>query len=285
MKDQPALHPNLDAWAPGQGATHADLGRARVMLMETAACGREFAAGPLPQAQAARPHILLPERGDKPAVTPEKLAHLSSTPLSTPLDFDSPDWARGLLPSQSLGPFEREGGVLQWVKVFPHVDLVPVQRDLGGSKIKVLAYIPLGISSSDPTTEIHLAPGTVQIAVGQLVSGQSAKLFAGTRIKAGKLKCASGFVRSHGTITVAADAVVELSLELDPQPAPAGNGAVAQDAGDLTMKLPASITFTFKHNGGRVSALAPASLTAYDTPVQGEYKQGRPLYYQWQNIK
>lgn len=241
---------NLDACIPGPGVTASDLSEARQLLQ---AADRRAGQVPSP-------------------------AHLSFTPLGSALDFDRPDWARGVRIARRLGPFVRDDGLAVWVDIAEQVHLVPLYRLLGKQKV-VLAYLPLSslVGLGGPKESISLPGGTLRIGLSELVPGQAKNLFAGTRIKAGTLSSNRPMVVTAQGIRLAPEASADLSITLDPQPAVGGDPALAPDAVAAEITLPASAAFHFA-NGCQVTALAGLQGKLYGSAVTLNY-QGAAAEY------
>jgi hypothetical protein len=252
---------DLDTCVPGPGVAASDLTEARRLLQAT---------------------------GSRAARAPQQPAHLSFTPLGSPLDFDRPDWARGVHIARRLGPFVRDGGLSVWVDIPSLVHLVPFYRMVNG-QTQVLAYLPLSSlpGSGGAKASISLPGGTLRICMSELVPtvpAQAKNLFAGTRIKTGMLKSNKPMTVSAKGVRLAPGATADLTVTLDPQPATGGDPSLAQDALTAEIALPVNAAFHFG-NGCQVTALGALQATLYGTTVTLSYQGAAPEYLASGDVK
>jgi hypothetical protein len=263
---------------PTSGSTEADLDRGRLLLAGALLSGQSSA-----EIRAAAPLSPNPFAGDqadqflhlfgsKPA-TPMR-AFQRIVPSPTSLHASTPEWARGIAVSHSVGPFLTSLGNPIWIDAFDVIQLTTITRD---------SATLVGLFPVDPTRstsrKIVLRAGSVWFPAQLLDTHSPNNSFTGFRIKGGTLTLSEDPVPAGaGSLNISHTTAATLTVDLDapaPPPAPAGPGI---DATSAVVVLPTSATIEFHSAAARITALSDSRATVYGQTVQLQWAGAPPAF-------
>lgn len=192
--------------------------------------------------------------------------------LNAAIAGSKPDWAAGVSPSESFGPFLNNEGREIWIDVYRIVKLVtlylgtqPVllfKTAFRGGGIFLPGNIPL-------TTSYNIVAGSVWINAKLLTPAAPVERFVGVEVSGGNLKLNAAPTLVNGHITINPNAVIQLTLQLvqsqddgaaDPSP-------YGKDARDAQYTLPASWSFTWQNNKTNITEITPSSCNIYGQDI------------------
>jgi hypothetical protein len=213
------------------------------------------------------------------AARPAAVVALRQIPVSAPVPPLVAEWARGVSPVGSHGPFVNEGGERFWIDVYQTVRLVRLV--FSPSPLlppRVIALVPALDGIVRVGDALRLGAGSVWLPAALLVPTRPLNEFVGVRIKGGSLTLTGPAHRDNDTVTVSGDWHARLQLTLDPPaPSPAAPG-VGADATNATVHLPATATMTFGAAGLQSIALSSSDCTAYGNSAAFTRTNDAPFY-------
>lgn len=168
------------------------------------------------------------------------------------------EWAAGMQPAQTFGPFVDDFGKPHWFDLFI---LSKPFRVLRGNQILLL--LPIGTRKKPNEPSLAIPAGTVWIRGDQLTSSVPADAWVGIRVKGGTISFPQASTLTNTDLTILPSAILKLQIDLDPPSASgpaAGSGSEARNA---EAKLPESATFAFGPLGVENISSTRASVTVY----------------------
>lgn len=163
----------------------------------------------------------------------------------------TPEWAAGMAPARSFGPFVDEHGVHVWFDFFEPTRLVRVY--LKGNSAPALLIPIFGTLTARHSYRIEA--GSIWIASNLIAADMSLQgYYTGLRVKRGSLDLTSDAEISAGTIVIKAGTTGTLAVDLDQVDVPPGSGDAGIDADHLKLQLPETLTLKFNVGGGQLEA-------------------------------
>jgi hypothetical protein len=187
---------------------------------------------------------------------------------ASPFDASPPDWVRGAAQSRRALDLTLPGGLSQNIGFVLTARMTRIRRasQQPGGATHTLGWIllPTALLAINKR-EFALPAQTIRLAVAQFAPTQVAaidadKLFAGLRIKSGKLVSDQDLVISQDLIIVPYAATLTLTVDVDSGAAQNGSGPFAPDVTNATVSLPATATLQFKP--GFASLLSAQQISA-----------------------
>ena len=188
-------------------------------------------------------------------------------------DTGLPEWALGMQPSRSIGPFIDAVGARVAFDVFDAQARVRVFH----GPLELLE-LPGGSELDEAGTSLTLPPGTVWILGSRLTASAPAGAWVGVLIKGGTLAFPPGVLFLDGTLIVPAASTLTLTLELDPPIVPAPAAGPGSEAGHSDVDLSETATFSFNALDGLSIAADTASLTVFGNALVFERSAAAPYY-------
>ena len=202
------------------------------------------------------------------------LAFVRTSPVQSQFDPATPQWARGMLVTQTLGPFAQANGEPAWVDLIALTKGIPYQFTTAAAPFAIL---PIAHSPTGRPNASHIGPGSVWISGKLLTPGAPVNSWVGFRIKAGGTLAAARLLINPDNIGVQGIACT-LTADLDPPPAPPVVTGPGVDASRAQVDLPASIQIEFTPTSATIKLLSPFGLTVYDQRVNVTWNGGAPFY-------
>ncbi|MBI1826028.1 MAG: hypothetical protein HY287_02585 [Planctomycetes bacterium] len=263
---------------PANGSAEADLDRGRFLLASALRSGQtseEFrGVAPLGvnpnAAQEADRFLHLFE--SSPAASMRAIARI--VPSSTSLHPSSPEWARGIAVSHSLGPFLTPLGTPIWIDAFEVIQLTRLTRN----SATLLGLFPIDYSQST-SQNIVLGAGSVWIPAQLLAPNSPNDSFTGFRIKRGTLTLserASSVNAASWDISLAT--IATLTVDFDPPPSPPIVLGPGVDSMAANITLPTSATIEFGPTGAQLTALSDSSVNVYGQAVPFHWNGAVPAF-------
>jgi hypothetical protein len=251
---------------PRDGASWDDLALARRLLVRAMRRGQDAAAiatgdlslraWPRPDAvvddgslAALRDLLAEADNLDEPTVLVLRRT-LPDAPRLSPKAL--PDWARGRLPSRTLGPFVEATTRPVWFDVFETTTTLVVMRQVPGGSAPLLALSRA--QRADPR-RLDLDPGAIWIRARAADTSAPEDAWFGVAIAGGRISADQPFDAgpAPALLLLSAAASLRIDLDLAPQGAiAAGAGPLGGDAAAAVLGLPAGLRLE----------LHPAGLTA-----------------------
>jgi hypothetical protein len=173
-------------------------------------------------------------------------------------DRDVADWAAGMQPARTFGPFIDEFGRTHWFDLFLPAKAFRITR---GNQILLL--LPIGTHKREGELSLSVAAGTVWIRADQLTSGPPANAWVGLRVKGGTLDYPESSALSDAELSVPPSAILKLEIDLDPPSTPGPADGGGSEAANAIASLPASATFDFGPLGVETISTTSSSITVY----------------------
>lgn len=249
---------------PASGVTHAELNELRRLVMLSVSSGQS----PEEIGTAGSSTRSL----DTPLL--KELEWLASTEaLSAPRPAESfriarrdfglggpltAEWARGLEPAQTLGPFVDEFGRQSWFDLF----LIPKQFRVSRGN-ELLLILPPATTKRPNAQALTIAAGTVWIRANQLTSGVLPAAWTGVRVKGGQIEIPRGANLTNNALVIDVASPLNLQIELDPPSATGPATGPGSEATNATVNLPATARFTFGPLGVETIETGAASSSVY----------------------
>ena len=188
-------------------------------------------------------------------------------------DAGLPEWALGMQPSRSIGPFIDAVGARVAFDVFDAQAHVRVFH--GPLEI---VELPSGSALDEAGTSLTLPAGTVWILGSRLTASAPASAWVGVLIKSGTLAFPAGALFLDGTLVAPGASTLTLTLELDPPIVPAPAAGPGSEAGHSDVDLSETATFSFIALDGLSIAADTASLTVFGNALVIERSAAAPYY-------
>ena len=200
-----------------------------------------------------------------------------------------PDWAVGLAPERSFGPFTGRDGRKFWYDFFPIIQLMPLYLP-GQSDPALLFYvsslqrkISVGLPSANQVIQLfqgakyNLAGSSIWIRADLLANGPSTKDYVGLKIGGGTITLSKKPQNIAGKLTIPAGATctVDLKLKQDAPPTPSA-GNYARDVKDATLELPKTFAFHFTAAAKQIDAVGDANWNLYGQKTDFTYQGASP---------
>jgi hypothetical protein len=170
-----------------------------------------------------------------------------------------PDWAVGVEPAQSFGPFLDEHGLLVWFDIYLPATLVSFT--FAGQALPVLrATVRRTLVG---TQSYRLSAGSLWIAsdvIARVAALQGS--YTGLRITRGTIELSQAAAVSSGTVVMPPTTTVRLHADLDQRPAAGTGGVAGLDASDAVVSLPTTLDLTFQLQSTTLQS-ADASCTVF----------------------
>ena len=185
-----------------------------------------------------------------------------------------PDWARGGLVVDSLGPFQDATGALHWVDLLP----VTISAQVGfAGAAAPFAVVPVRVGlrppilrpplPPPPPNELTLGSGSVWFLASLLGTTFPAGAFTGFTITGGTLLCTQPFTDGNGVYEVPAGSQLTLTVSLAPAADPVTGTVAGPDAAAATAAPPAELVIEFTESAATLQLAADAQAAAYGTSV------------------
>jgi len=197
------------------------------------------------------------------------------SPMQMHLDPAAPEWARGLAPQQTLGPFLDVRGRHQWFDVFTVPTFTSVRR---GAAAPFL-FLPAAVGRHPAGKKFEFATGSLWLDAHALAASAPAESLAGIRVMGGTLTVSAAATSDGSVLTIPATATLTLEVTLDP-PAWAGpdiNDGAGAEAQNTTTVLPSTVTFVFAPASASVET-GTASFDVYGNHYDLQRSQEPPVY-------
>lgn len=154
-----------------------------------------------------------------------------------------PEWATGMAPSASYGPFLDEYGVHVWFDVFEPTRLVSVY--FAGGYAPVLRVPIWGTITGRQSYRIEA--GSVWIASNLIARVPELQgYYTGLKIRGGTLDLSQAATASGDNIVIPGGVTASLHLDLDQAVAPPAPPDAGIDAGEAVIQLPKQFDLTFQ---------------------------------------
>lgn len=204
---------------------------------------------------------------------PTENVFLRSTPVLNPAIAGSkPDWAAGVSPAESFGPFPNNDGRLIWIDVYRIEKLITLY--MGGQPILLFKAVFRGLPVFQPvsmqlSTAYNIVAGSVWINAKFLMSTAPVNRFVGVQVSKGSLRLSAAPTLQNNQVTVSPATVIELSLDLvqDTDEGAGETSPYGLDARDATYLLPSNWTFTWQNNKTNVTSISPSSCSIYGQDI------------------
>ena len=184
-----------------------------------------------------------------------------------------PKWAAGQAVDHTIGPFIDNFGKWYWFDFFKVVHHVTVAR---GSDLFI--QVPIR-GFLFPQQHYNLVAGSVWIRSQLLTSSAPPGAYTGVKIKGGKISFSSPVTISGDTIIVNGADDCELKLDLDqPLDNPALDTITGDDAKNLTIKLPSTVSVLCKPGSASISAAGDMALGFYGSSYKFTRISSPPVY-------
>jgi len=211
--------------------------------------------------------------GSPPVVSP-LIFRRETAFRSNLLGSSVPEWATGMAPSASYGPFLDEHGVHVWFDLFEPTRLISVY--LAGGATPVLRLPIWGTISGRQSYRVEA--GSIWIASNLIARVPELQgYYTGLKIRGGTLDLSQTATVSGEDIVVPAGATASLHLDLDQPAAPPAPQDAGFDAADAVVKLPKRFDLTFQLLASKVASGA-ASWTVFGCPVAFRQSSRTPLW-------
>ena len=168
------------------------------------------------------------------------------------------EWAAGMQPAQTFGPFLDDFGKPHWFDLFI---LSKPFRVLRGNK--VLLLLPIGTRKKPNESSLLIPAGTVWIGGDQLTSSVPTDAWVGIRVKGGTIGFPQASTLTNTDLTILPAAILKLQIDLDPPTATGPAAGPGSEATNADAKLPENATFAFGPLGVENISTTRASLTVY----------------------
>jgi hypothetical protein len=178
-----------------------------------------------------------------------------------------PEWATGMAPSASYGPFLDEHGLHVWFDLFEPTRLISVY--FAGGPNPVLRLPIWGTTTGRQSYRIEA--GSVWIASNLIARVPELQgYYTGLKIRGGTLDLSQAATASGDSISVPVGATASLHLDLDQEAAPPALQDAGIDAGEVVVQLPKRFDLTVQLPASNIVG-GRASCTAFGCEV--DFKQ------------
>ena len=211
----------------------------------------------------------------------------ATTPTAAPLIFrretafrssllgnSVPEWAAGMAPSASYGPFLDEHGVHVWFDLFEPTRLISVF--FAGFSIPVLRVPIWGTITGRQSYRIEA--GSVWIASNLIARVPELQgYYTGLKIRGGTLDLSQAATASGDHIVISSGATASLHLDLDQPAAPAAGQDAGTDAVEAVVELPKRFDLTFQLPASNVVG-GKATCTVFGCQVDFTQSAQTPIW-------
>jgi len=185
-----------------------------------------------------------------------------------------PEWATGMAPSASYGPFLDEHGFHVWFDLFEPTRLISVF--FAGLSIPLLRVPIWGTITGRQSYRIEA--GSVWIASNLIARvGELQGYYTGLKIRGGTLDLSQAATASGDHIVIPAGATASLHLDLDAAAAPSAAQHAGIDAVEAIVQLPTRFGLTFQLLASRVVG-GRATCTVFGCQVDFRQSDQAPIW-------
>ncbi|MGH8516567.1 MAG: hypothetical protein ACREUE_03810, partial [Panacagrimonas sp.] len=224
--------------------------------------------GDLPQACLAHFEGLFARESATTAAGASPLIFRRETAFRSSLLGNSvPEWASGMAPTESFGPFIDEHGLKVWFDIYLPAALVSFT--FSGAPAPVLrATVRRTLVG---TRSYRLEAGSIWIASNVIARVAALQgYYTGLRITGGSIELSQAATVSSGSVVLAPTTTVSVHLDLDQPAAPSVPQAAGMDAAEATVQLPTTLDLNFQLQSSTVRG-ADASCTVFG--CETDFKQ------------
>ena len=196
----------------------------------------------------------------------------SSPVLNSAIAGSKPDWAAGVSPSESFGPFLNNEGREIWIDIYRIEKLITLY--MGGQPVLLFKAVFRGLPIFQPgnaqlTTAYNIVAGSVWINAKFLLPAAPVERFVGVQVKKGSLKLSVAPTLQNNQVTISPATAIEMSLELvqDDDDGAAETSPYGKDARDAAYVLPSIWVFTWQNAKTNVTEIAPSSCNIYGQDI------------------
>jgi hypothetical protein len=194
-----------------------------------------------------------------------------------------PDWANGVAPERTVGPFLSRDGRQFWFDYYPIIQLQTLY--LPGESDPALLFYVAGITAvTDINAVIRLFRGhtynltgsSIWIRADLIAPGAPTQQYVGLKIEGGELALSARPVDVAGKLTIPVGASCKVRLELaSAAEVPAPDTGAGRDAQQAKIRLPEDFWFSFSTTERAIDKAGKASWELY----------GQKLNFQWEKDK
>lgn len=191
--------------------------------------------------------------------------------LNAAVAGSKPDWAAGVAPAESFGPFLNNEGREIWIDVYKIEKLVTIY--LGAQPVLLFKTTLRGWRGIPSITQLltsyKISPGSVWIHARLFSASAPAGHFVGVQVKGGALNLSIKPTLQNNNITINAATRVDVSLQLvQHEDAHAQeSSSYGKDARDAKYFLPETWTFSLQGNKATITEVAPATCSMYGQDI------------------
>ncbi|MFT3949676.1 MAG: hypothetical protein QM763_22115 [Agriterribacter sp.] len=212
-------------------------------------------------------HQLIGNAGAEPT---ENIFVRSTPVLNAAIAGSKPDWAAGVSPAESFGPFLNNEGREIWIDIYRVEKLITLY--LGNQPILLFKASFRGgifLPANQLSAAYNIVAGSVWINAKFLYASAPADRFVGVQVKKGSLKLSAAPTLQNNQITINPATAIEMSLELvqDEDEGATETSPYGKDARDATYALPATWAFTWQNNKANVTEVAASSCNIYGQDI------------------
>lgn len=210
-----------------------------------------------------------------------------STPVLNPAIAGSkPDWAAGVSPTESFGPFLNNEGREIWIDIYRVEKLITLY--IGNQPVLLFKASFRGgifLPANQLSTTYNIIAGSVWINAKFLYASAPVERFVGVQVKKGTLKLSAAPTLQNNRITISPATSIEMSLELvqDEDNGAAEASPYGKDARAATYTLPVTCTFTWLNNKANFTAIAPSSCTIYGQDIAFSFTPAASTAFKYEN--
>ena len=183
------------------------------------------------------------------------------------------EWAVGMQPERTFGPFIDEFGRQFWFDAFLMAKPFRVSRGSG-----LLLVLPVGTRKKPNEPELEIPAGTVWIRANQLTAGPAPTAWSGVRVKGGMLGIPEGSTLTSDSLSIPVPALITLHIETDPPFLSGTANGPGSEATKAVAKVPRAAGFTFGPLGIERLDADRASLSVYANDVTFTRNSASPSF-------
>jgi len=215
----------------------------------------------------------------KPDTAASENVFVRSVPvLNASIAGSKPDWAAGISPSQSYGPFLNNEGREIWIDVYRVEKLITIYH--GTQPVLLFKTTLRGIlQPAQLLTSYRISAGSVWIHAKMFSNGAPADHFVGVQVKSGTLTLSAKPTLQNNHITLGAGSRFEMSLQLVQQEDAnsAENAPCGKDARDAQYFLPETWSFSWQNGKAAITQVTPASCIMFGQPIMFNFTPANNL--------